>query len=238
MKTLWLLALLTTTPVAQAQMLTFNTESYPPYAYRDGETLRGVNLDQIGELMQGTGTDHVIAMMPWARALALAETQKMQCVVAAARTPERESKFSWVSPILIDRSLLVARRGSNVKATSLSDAVKYSVGTQRGDYTEQVLRQHEFDRIDLSSDLNITLKKLLSGRIDLMPMSENVYDKLSKDGTPLEAVTLLTQQRIGIGCSKDVPVELIEHMQANLDRMIADGTQNRIFAQYGFPPNR
>jgi polar amino acid transport system substrate-binding protein len=238
MKTLWLLALLTTAPVAQAEMLTFNTESYPPYAFRDGETLRGVNLDQIDVIMRGTGTDHVIAMMPWARAIALVETQSMQCVAAAARTPEREDRFKWVSPILVDRSILTTRSGSTVKATSLSDAIKYSVGTQREDYTEKVLRQHGFSRIDVSSDFNITLNKLLSGRIDLMPMSENVYDKLRKDGTAVDAVTLLTQQMIGIGCSKDVPDELIARMQANLDRMIADGTQNRIFAQYGFPPNR
>ena len=238
MKTLWLLVSLMIAPVAQAQVLTFNTESYPPYAYRDGETLRGVNLDQIGVLMQGTGTGHVIAMMPWARAIALAETQTMQCVVAAARTAEREKQFKWVSPILIDRSILITRRGSGVSAASLSEAAKYSVGTQREDYTEKLLRQQGFDRIDLSADFNITLNKLLGGRIDLMPMSENVYDKLRKEGTALEAVTLLARQMIGIGCSKDVPDALIERIQANLDRMIADGTQNRIFAQYGFPPNR
>jgi polar amino acid transport system substrate-binding protein len=238
MKVLGLLALLTIASAAQADMLTFNTESYPPYAYRDGDALRGVNLDQIGVLMHDTGTDHVIVMMPWARALALAETQPMQCVVAAARTAEREHKFKWVSPILIDRSILIARSGSGVTAATLSEASKYAVGTQREDYTEKVLRRQGFERIDLSADFNITLNKLISGRIDLMPMSENVYEKLRRDGMALEATTLLTQQMIGIGCSQDVPDALIDRMQANLERMIADGTQNRIFAQYGFPPNR
>lgn len=91
-------------------------------------------------MLEDTGTSYEVAVMPWARAIALASTQAMHCVFAAARTPEREKQFKWVTPIHIDRNILVARRKANVEASSLDEARKYRVGTQRGDYTEALLQ--------------------------------------------------------------------------------------------------
>jgi polar amino acid transport system substrate-binding protein len=238
MKAAWLLcAVLELGAVycAHAQpSIIFTTESYAPFSYRnpDGD-YKGVGVDQITLIMRDLGVDYTFDIMPWARAIALAETEPWHCVFSAARTPEREARFKWVVPLYRDRNLLVRRAGSDVQAQTLDQARQFTVGTHREDYTETLLKELGFDTIDLSADIDTTLRKLLGNRIDMMPMSETVYRTLKADGTPLEEVMVLTEQVLGIACNRDMPDELIARMQAKLSAIVADGTQKAIERRYG-----
>ncbi|MGG2478164.1 substrate-binding periplasmic protein, partial [Rhizobium sp. BR5] len=107
---------------------------------------------------------------------------------------------------------------------------KYRVGTQRGDYTEALLEKLGFPQVDVGADFEITLNKLKAGRIDLMPMSESTFKSLPANN--FKEVTTLARQQLGLACNKSVPDELIAKLQARLDRLIADGTQQRIFDHY------
>ena len=49
---------------------------------------------------------------------------------------------------------------------------------------------------------------------------------------------VLEGKQYGIACHRDMPAEIIARLQSELDRLIADGTQNRIFERYGLPPTR
>ncbi len=214
--------------------IVFTTESYPPFSYQEPDgTYRGVGIDQVDIIMKEAGTPYTLEIMPWARAITLAETQSMHCVFAAARTPEREPRFKWVVPLFVDRNILVRHAGSNITASTMDEAKRFTVGTHREDYTEGLLRSFGFPKIDLSADVDITLRKLLSDRIEMMPMSEGVYDKLKAEGTPIEKVMLFSEQHLGIACNKDVPDALIARMQANLDQLIKDGVQSAILKRYG-----
>ncbi|WP_117193676.1 substrate-binding periplasmic protein [Rhizobium terrae] len=230
-----LLACLSLANDARAQQpIVFSTESYPPFSYQEpGGNYRGAGIDQIELIMSDIGTPFTLEILPWARAIALAETQSMHCVFAAARTPEREPRFKWVVPLFIDRNVLVRHAGSGVAATTIDEARRYTVGTHRADYTESILTNAGFAKIELSADIDTTLRKLLQDRIDLMPMSEGVYEKLRAQGIPIEKVMLLSEQNLGIACNRDVPDDLIARMQANLDRLIKDGVQNAILQRYG-----
>jgi polar amino acid transport system substrate-binding protein len=95
-----------------------------------------------------------------------------------------------------------------------------------------VLRQKGFTKLDIATDFNATLRKLLGGRIDMMPISELYFEKLKVD-QPVEVVTMLSSQPMGIACHKDFPSDLQVRMQTALDKLIADGTQNEIFLKYG-----
>lgn len=227
-----LLVVLGFSSAAGAQPVSFLTEEYPPFAYRDGVEIKGSTVDQVRRIMEGLG-DYTIEVMPWARAYAQAQTTPMSCVFATAHTAERDTLFKWVQPLLIDRNLLVKHKGTDVAAATLEDAKRYSVGTWRDDYTETLLRQLGFPKIDVANSMTATFRKLLNDRIDLMPISNLYYGKLVRDGEPVEQVTVLSQQPLGIACQKDFPEELRLKMQAALDALIADGDQKQIFLQYG-----
>jgi len=214
--------------------IVFTTESYPPFSYQEPSgTYRGVGIDQVDIIMKETGTPYTLEIMPWARAITLAETQTMHCVFAAARIPEREARFKWVVPLFIDRNILVRHAGSKISASTIDEAKQFTVGTHREDYTEGLLRSFGFPKIDLSADVDTTLRKLLGDRIDMMPMSEGVYDKLKSEGTPVEKVMLFSEQHLGIACNKGVPDALITKMQASLNHLIKDGVQSAILKRYG-----
>jgi polar amino acid transport system substrate-binding protein len=224
------ITLLTT---AKAESVTFTTEEYPPFNYRDGKTPVGAMVEQVEKIMSEIGVEYTIEVMPWARAYTLAQTMPMTCVFATAHNDERGKLFKWVQPLLIDRNILIKQSGSNVTATTLDQARNYIVGTWREDYTEGLLRQANFPRIDIGSDFKATLKKLMSNRIDLMPISEIYFDKLRQEGDAVSKVAVLSEQPMGIACQKDFPDDVLKKMQTALNGLIADGTQKQIFLKYG-----
>ncbi|WP_246659181.1 transporter substrate-binding domain-containing protein [Rhizobium sp. FY34] len=219
----------------------FATEPYPPFSFQNAEgKADGAGVKQVEAVMKAVGADigYSIEVMPWARALALAEARPDHCVFATARTPEREARFQWVVPLLRDINVLVARQGSSVTATRLEEATGFTVGTQREDYSEALLRNAGFTKIDLSASFDITLAKLLGQRIELMAMSLPVYQKLLRDNVPVRLLTTLSAQDLGIACNKDIDTQLIARMQKALDALIASGEQARIQQSFGVPPVR
>lgn len=231
-QTLLALMMLAVAMPALAERLYISTEEYPPYNFRDIDGHpTGVYMDQLKIILERADIDYEATILPWARALALAEAEPMHCVVAAARTAEREHRFKWVSPIHTDRNILVARSSAHLNIKTLEDAKAYTVGTQRTDYTEAVLESLGFPRIDLSADFDKTLAKLNAGRIDLMPMSESALKTLPP-GEFVEVIAL-THQTLGMACHTSVPDGMIRKMQSILDDLIADGSQRRIYEKYG-----
>jgi polar amino acid transport system substrate-binding protein len=233
MKVLTVLLSLAAAPVAAADAVHFTTEDYPPYNFREGSDIKGAGYDQLLLMMKKVGVPYSLDMMPWARALALAETTPMHCVFTAAHIPERDGRFKWVEPIGIGRNLMIGRKGGGIDVRSVEEAKAYTVGTQRDDYTETLLKNEGFTKIDLATDLKLTLKKLESARIDLMPVDEQHYNVLEKAGEPIEVKFVFTEQTFSIACHPDFPEELRAKMQAALDTLIADGTQAKILERYG-----
>nr|WP_246748640.1 transporter substrate-binding domain-containing protein [Rhizobium setariae] len=209
------------------------TEEYPPFSFRDGVTYKGVSIDQIEFIMKRAGIPHSIEMMPWARALALAQTEPQTCVFTTVHNEDRDKHFKWVEPLLEGRTVLMKKAGSNTKPANLEQARRYQLGTQRGDFTADLLTNLKFEKVDLASDFNLTFKKLMLGRIDLMPISEKYYDKLKREGAEVESVLVLATHTYSIACNLGVADADIANMQAQLNTLLTDGTQEAIFHKYG-----
>ncbi|MBX9466734.1 MAG: transporter substrate-binding domain-containing protein [Rhizobium sp.] len=232
MKVLSLILSLAAAPVAAADVVHFTTEDYPPYNYRIGGEIRGAGYDQVLLMMKEINVPYTIEMMPWARAIALAESEPLHCVFTTAHIPEREKLFKWVEPIAVGRNFMVSHKNSEIKVGTIEEAKAYIVGTQRNDYTQTLLENEGFPKIDLATDLKLTLKKLVTKRIDLMPISEQHYIELQEKGEELEAQFVFSEQKFAIACNADFPQDLLARMQGALDKLIADGTQAEIFDTY------
>lgn len=218
---------------ALAEPLRLVTEDYPPYAFRENGALAGASVEQINLVMKATGQDHTIEIMPWARALALAETQPRYCVFTTTHNAERDPNFKWVEPLLSGRTLLIREAGANVHPANLDEAKAFLVGATRDDFTVDLLKAKDFVKIDLAADFNLNLKKLMAGRIEMMPIAEDYYNKLRKEGIAIERVLVLSEQVYSLACNKSVPDGDIARMQTALDKLIADGTQAALFKKYG-----
>jgi polar amino acid transport system substrate-binding protein len=228
-----LLAAIASSPAA-ATPIRLVTESYPPYNYTDNGKLTGLSVELMHKVMEGTKLSYDMELMPWARAISLAENEDGHCVFTTVHNEERDKRFQWVEPLLTSQAYLIKTIGSDIHAKTIDEARQYLVGTQRSDYTVDLLKSKQFERIDLASEIDVTLNKLLLGRIDLMAMSGQLVNELIEKGTPIEPVLVLEENLNGVACNKSIPRETIAIMQESLNRLIADGTRAAIFKKYNF----
>lgn len=218
---------------AQAEPLKLLTEEYPPYNFSADGKPDGASVEQADLIMKALGVEYSIEILPWARAFSMAESQPATCVFTTGHDDERSARFKWVMPLLADRMVMLKKAGSPVKPLDVEDAKRFTVGTQREDFSSNYLRNNNFTKIDLAADMEATLKKLLSGRIDLMMTSEKTFETMRAEGRQVEAALTLDGKLYGFACNLAVPDATITAMQAELDRLIKDGTQDRIFEKYG-----
>ncbi|WP_340115471.1 transporter substrate-binding domain-containing protein [Pelagibius sp. 7325] len=219
-------------PAGAEEALHLTTEEYAPFNYEEGGTIVGLGAEQVREIMRRSGIAYDMELLPWSRAIGLAREKPRTCVFTTAHTVDRDAHFKWVEPLLVERTLLVRAANSAVTATTVEEASTYRTGTQTGDYTVELLRDAGFTKIDLARDLELTLKKLLSGRVDLMAVSESYLHRLQSDGVSVEEVAVLFEQVFSMACSPDTPDHTVRRMQQALSDMIADGTQSTILARY------
>lgn len=226
---------LTLAGATQAQPLHLLTEEYPPFSYRQGDKLLGISVDQVKAIMAAAKLDYTMEMQPWARAFSLAESTPDTCVFTTGQLPERMARFKWVQPLVLDLMILVRKAGQPFAPASIEEAKRLTVGVHKDDSAETYAKQQGFPRLDSAPSLDLSLKKLLSGRLDLMIMTRTTYESLRRQGQPIEAALNLEGTRAGIACNLKVPDSTIAAMQVELDRLITNGTQATIYKQYGQP---
>lgn len=223
---------------ANAETLKLLTEEYPPYNFSKDGVISGAAVEQAELMMKALDTPYSLEILPWARALSRAQNQPWTCVFTTGHDDERDKRFKWVEPLLIDRMVMVRKIRSGVNPANIEEAKRFTVGTQRGDFSGTYLQNHAFPKIDLAADMETTLKKLLSGRIDLLVTSEKTFEAMRDQGTAIEPALTLEGKLYGFACNLSLPDAMVENMQAQLEKLIADGTQDRIFAKYGIRANR
>lgn len=219
-------------PAAAEDVLHLTTEEYAPFNFDSGGEILGLGADQVREIMRRSDTAYDMELLPWSRAIGLARERPMTCVFTTAHTADRDAHFKWVEPLLVERTLLIRASDSSVEASSVAEATAYRTGTQTGDYTVELLRDAGFTEIDLARDLDLTLKKLLSGRVDLMAVSESFVRRRQDKGVPIEEVAVLFEQVFSLACSPKTPDAVVTRLQDALASIIADGTQAEILARY------
>lgn len=218
---------------AQAEPLRLLTEEYPPYNFSESGVVKGASVEQAELIMKALDTEYSLEILPWARALSLTENQPWTCLFTTGHDEERDKRFKWVEPLLTDHMVMVRKAGSGVNPANIEEAKRFTVGTQRDDFSANYLKKNNFPKIDLAADMEATEKKLLNGRIDLMMTSEKTFEAMRDQGQPLESALVLEGKLYGLACNLSLPDEIVAKMQAQLDTLIANGSQARIFAKYG-----
>jgi len=216
----------------QAADINLTTEEYKPFNYMDGDKIVGFGADQVFEIMNRAGLSYDVEMAQWSRAIGLAEKEANYCVFTASHTEERDPNFVWVEPLNVDRTLLIKKAGSDVNPGSIDDAKAFTIGTQSQDYTESLLQQQGFPKIDAAKNMETTLKKLEAGRIDMMAVSEAFYNSLKKDGKDVDLAVVLSETVLSMACNPATDAGNVKKMQDALKAMIDDGTQAKILAKY------
>ena len=223
------LVVLITCQSVMCEDLTILTENLPPLNYVENGVLVGPSVDIVKQIQKRVGSKEEIQVYPWARAYQMALNEKNIILFGMTYTKLRKDKFKWVGPLATKRDILVAKKGSGIKISSLEDAKKVvRIGTLRDDTRERLLKSHGFTNLDPVSDEQLNAKKLALGRIDLwtykIPGLRTVCDLAGVDYADFEEVYHLREIDLMIAFSKRTPDSIVQKWRDAFNEMLADGT--------------
>lgn len=96
------------------------TEDAPPMSFmRDGE-LSGLSVEVVRALLARTGDNASIELLPWTRAMHLAQQQADTALFSTVRTPEREDRFHWVGPIVVGTTSFYSLKSRSLNIDSMA----------------------------------------------------------------------------------------------------------------------
>ena len=224
-----------------AESIELYSEEYRPYQYR-GESGRpeGFGVDLITALFDRAGITikgGSVKIYPWTRAYRHVLKNKNTGLFMTTRTPQREDFFKWVGP-LTDRKvwLYKLRTRSDIKVRSIQDAKQYLVGGYDAAHTD-TLKALLFPKIDITLSEKQNVKKLLAGRVDLIPSLElTVRARLKSLGESyklIEKVIVLdADHAYYLALNQEVSTKVVQKLQKSLDDLKQNGEYDKLSKPY------
>jgi len=219
-------------PVLSAE-LTILTENLPPLNYVKDGVLVGPSVEIVKEIQRRVGSNEQIKVYPWARAYKMALEEENVVLFGMTHTKVREDIFKWIGPLATKRDILVSKKGSGIRISSLEDAKKVNrIGTLRDDTRERLLKRHGFTNLEPVSDEQMNAKKLALGRIDLWaykkPGLKTVCELAGVNYNEVEEVYHLRVINVDIAFSKKTSDAIVQKWKNAFNEMLADGTIMKI----------
>lgn len=239
------ISIIPTSAFAEGDGIKVVAENWPPFSFKENESITGFSIEIIEQLFSDTGIkqDGKPEIWPWARALY--EIQKPSNILIAAmhRSEDRENLFKWVGPISPREVWLfkMANR-ADIVLRSLDDAKSYKTGVGRKSSSASYLINNGFleDENLILTTLEIqNIKMLLLGRVDLVAFNLPEMVWHLRQLTPSQSFQTVTpvflmsgDAQYFIALSRQVPDSVIVKLQKSLDQMKQDGRYKKIWQKY------
>jgi polar amino acid transport system substrate-binding protein len=214
-----------------------------PTAYLVDGRPTGMLVDLVTEAYRRTGQSVDIKLMPWARCLKDAETGDVDGVFSSFKLPERERFLAFSKQALTTQVIVFFARpdwtgGFDGDLAAVRD-VKIGViaGTSYGEQFDAAVRDGVLRNVEPTNSIESNLKKLVFGRVDLVPSYRSVAVDTAR------RLQLLAQIREISPPLASVPTYLAftkvrdlrkpsEDFDAAMASMKQDGTYDRIVGKY------
>lgn len=217
------------------------TENFPPYNmaingknFAQEDNIDGIAVDIVREMFKRAGIQYSMTLrFPWDRIYKLALEKPGYGVFVTARLPERETLFKWVGPIGPDDWVLLGKTDSSITLNSLEEAKQYKVGAYKGDAIAEHLVEKGLEPITALRDTE-NAKKLMAGQIDLWATGDPAGRYLAKQEgiSGLKTILRFDSAELYLALNKDVPDEVVQKLQAELDKMRSEGFVDDILNNY------
>lgn len=207
---------------AQAAQLQLVTEIFPPYQQLDQQgQLTGWSANLVQKLFIQAGLPYQPEVLPWPRALKMAQTEPNTVIFSLLQTDARLAEFNWLVPLCPMRvSFYTSENRPDVKPRDLIQARKFIVGVEQGQANYKFLRDNGFRE---SKNLvmvgqNHQLKNMLAlKRVDLILASEMYVAQLTLTAgeVPLRKVFTVDalQRTLFLAAHKQSSADLVRRLQ-------------------------
>jgi polar amino acid transport system substrate-binding protein len=235
--------LVMTVSVPRADTLVLAAADTWPTAYLVDGRPTGMLVDLVTEAYRRAGHSVEVKLMPWARCLKDAETGEVDGVFSSFKLPERERFLAFSKEALTIQVIVFFARpewtqGFDGDLAGVRD-VKIGViaGTSYGEHFDAAVRDGVLRNVEQTNSIESNLKKLVFGRVDLVPSYRYValdtarrlqlLAQIKEISPPLDSVpTYLAFTKV-----RDLRKQS-EDYDAAMASMKQDGTYDRITGKY------
>ena len=216
------------------------TEELHPLAYTEKEVNKGITIDITKALFKEAGLDHNIYSFPWARSYHLVQQEKNSFVVPIIRSQKREKLFHWIGPLISFKSYFYKlKKRKEINLQSWDELKHYRIGVVNQYNSHQLLLQYDKDKeifIDTANSKSSNLKKLIHGRVDLIPSLPFTMQKtvLSEGLTMdiLEATIPMKENDYYLGVNLKTDPQMINKLEQSLKKLQETGALLKILEKY------
>jgi polar amino acid transport system substrate-binding protein len=213
---------------------------YPPMEYfaDDGTTPQGFDVELAKALAAKLGLQVEYMDTAWDGIFAGVDTGKYDCIISSVTyTQERAANFNFTKPYVANSQLLVVRKDSAVKPTSLeavqglrltyqAETTSDTLATEWMARTGTKIEAFEYDKVMNCFD------ELSLNRVDVILVDSVVAaEYLSRPGNPYEITAEVSNDEVLAICLKQGNNALTDALNTALDELYADGTLRRISQQ-------
>jgi polar amino acid transport system substrate-binding protein len=222
------------------------TERWIPYQFVKNDTLQGISVDLLVDLLKRVGSNQGradIEIVPWARGYRFAQKEENALLFLTSRTPQRETLFKWVGPVIQNRWELIAKKNRHFKFDSQAELLNHTYGTVIDDVGEQFLLNLgiQKERLERTSAYANCIKMLRADRVDMVVMSWETFSLFAGrediDTSDFESVTTLASSDLYYAFHKNAPQWIVAKFQDALDALKAEGRLEALKEKYAHMKN-
>lgn len=199
------------------------TEEYPPYNYIDDQgEIQGTATQLLKKVLQRSGFEAEFQLLPWARSLTEAQMRENTCVYSTTRTPERESQFMWIGPLLSTQWGAFSLASSPLDAGNLDDLSGLRIGSFRQDAVGNYVQDQGHSLILATTDRE-NLDRLSADLIDVWVTGVASAEYLAEQqGTALNRLFVFNEVPLYLACHKTLSPHLQQRMQSTLEAILKE----------------
>jgi len=229
--------------IAFADTLSVVTLHYPPYCYEENGEVVGFSADLLKEVFRRMDIPMQIKVLPWKRALKMVKDGRADAVFLAFKTEEREQFADFPEEMFIaEPTSLFVKKGSKITWNGeLGSLNKYKVGRplgySSGTEFDNAVKSGVIPYIDGAGSPQITIRKLIKGRIDILVANRYLIldelKKMKKVGEIKELKPVINEDPSYLAFSKKRDMrKIIEKYVEVIRGMKNDGSYQRIIDDF------
>lgn len=217
------------------------TENLAPLNYLDEGDPQGFSVELLRLMTAQAGIRLRLQVLPWPRAVQLAEASPHGVLFSLTRTPEREARFQWVGPIA-QRRILLYRLASRTDLTmsQLDELGSARIGVARDSAADRELQAAGLkpgQQLEQGLDDATNVRKLLAGRMEYVALLDwaaawNLRQLRLPYGTLQAVMEQDVSRAYWYGLRLDADPALVHRLQAALDALRQDGRYDKLRQRY------
>lgn len=252
-QTLAMLAMVVAVPVqaqgaASARDMRFVTEPFPPYTYATDGRAAGPMVDVLQAACARLAWRCEIEVLPWRRALGMAQRAEVEGIFTVVDSPERRQYFHVSPPVIEGRYVLFARAGSGLVYTGDAQVLAgRTIGAYGPSATaltlEALIEGVPRVRSEIEPDNRTVLRKLAAGRYGedgAALVNEAVAQGLIREDnlTSLQPAGLVKVFGYSFGLNRqNVDLGAALALGRTLYELCRSGRTAELLKPYGLPPS-